>query len=94
MLFALFLGSSTLALPQATAMEEVLDDLKKLYNATADTATSASGQVSGQVSATLGNLTAPVAGTANTTNLVFAHHIVGNTYNYTVNTWSNGMSVI
>lgn len=23
-------------------------------------------------------------------NLVFAHHIVGNTYNYTVQTWQNG----
>lgn len=93
MLFALLLGSSALALPQVSVMDEIVDDLKKLYNATADTATSAAGQVSGQVSTTLGNSTAPAAGAANGTNLVFAHHIVGNTYNYTVSTWTNGASV-
>lgn len=38
------------------------------------------------------NLTNPAAGSNTTTpkNLVFAHHIVGNTYNYTVQTWQNG----
>ncbi|KAH8096821.1 glycoside hydrolase family 71 protein [Cristinia sonorae] len=88
----------TLAVSESTFVGELVDVFGKIFElpTTSEPDTVSSGNV------TLGNTTQAVTGTgtaapatvdASYTPLVIAHHIVGNTYNYSVSNWATDISL-
>ena len=83
-----------MARPQSILMDDLGNNLGNVLEMPASSENSPA-EVVGEA---VGNATAsvledtPLTVSTVTNNLVFAHHIVGNTYNYTVNNWATGES--
>ncbi|THH26891.1 hypothetical protein EUX98_g7296 [Antrodiella citrinella] len=97
LLFLLFAYQSVSATPDSLgdAMSGFLEKiLEPLAQAAADPVPAVNGTVSNITQSVVGAGNATVAAATNgTSNLVFAHHIVGNTYNYTVSSWAADISL-